>query len=301
MDLPEKKVHPSLSGLPPSTLISSGGLPSIKGYLSATSSETSSPSGKTETVNPYLKGSVAKAYDEHYDTDIVYEIEESVISQFLEPYCDGARVLDLGAGTGLVAELTLPESYVAVDSSEEMLNVLTAKFAADKHVTPFTVVGDLCTAEGLQHVFEQIEPLSPFDCITCLWSGHFVHSRLLLRMLTNLLVPTGTLIMHGNFARRADRSRPAYLSKAQKNMWVNQIEGNVETSEFFTPKKLKFDLEAEGLEDVKIQGMNAVPDWLTRRLPEAWAYHLMRRSLKVRAKWHWHGAAIGRKPANDRF
>ena len=285
MDSPEKGAHPSLSGSRRLTWLSSGSMRSMKAYQQATLSETSSQIGKIETMNPYTEQSIAESYDSHY-SEKIYKVENALMSHTLERYCDNARVLDLGAGTGLTAELTVPESYVAVDMSEAMLKVLTTKFAGDKTITPFTIVGNLCSIQGLNHVYNQLEPLAPFDIVTCLWAGHDIHSRLLLRMIYDLLTPYGTVFMHGNFPRRKNRS----ASPAQQD----------ETSDHFLPDKLYSDLVAENFEEVQIKGCNAIPDFLSRNLSEPTLFHAMRKSQKLPAKYHYHGVAIGRKPY-DRY
>lgn len=78
---------------------------------------------------------------------------------------DGARVLDFGCGTGLLAQKLSPrvEGVVALDTSTEMIRVLRAKIAKLGLSNIVPVDKPLETAIVSEHgLFER-----PFDIITC--------------------------------------------------------------------------------------------------------------------------------------
>lgn len=234
--------------------------------------------GRNMNETRYDGPQIAAQYDDFY-TKPVYRYENRIAEEVLKPYAFRSVVLDLGAGTGLVQELAHPLAYVAVDNSNEMLRVLTQKYSG-----VFTIVADLMTPAGLKHLDETATYVGPFDLITTLWAGHSFHSQELFNLLYSLLVPNGTIVYHGNFMRRRFRESPPFLDMTN------------EMDPAYKPSTLRNYLRVAGFKDVRTVGFNAVPDWITNRVPETAALKLMRASQHIPARFHFHGAVIGRKP-----
>lgn len=277
-------LYPNLQKLSPSdsrksTSTSSETSPKSTESPGRTSSGGPSQNGKNETLNPYEDQQIVDQYDETYVTKIG-QAEDRRIQRLLAPLAQSAHVLDIAAGTGLVLQLTQPALYAATDSSGLMLSKITAR-----HSSVFTVKADLNTEAGRQHLAEQIAPLAPFDLITCIFAGHLVHDRRLYETAFQLLTPGGTIVHHGNLIRRRRRSGDLYP------------DCNIhETDRQFTAKSLKQDLTSVGFQDVRVVGLNAVPDWITKALPGRLSLALMTASRHIPARWHFHAAGIGRKP-----
>ena len=201
------------------------------------------------------------------------------MENLISPLADCSALMDLGAGTGLVADLTEPFFYAAVDQSEAMLQELSGK-----HPGAFTVLTDLNTEAGITHLAKQVEPLKPFDLVTSLWTAHYIHQQGVYEMMLESLASGGTVLFHGNFPRRKARREPPAGSDDK------------EWDPLFTPKTLKAALLKAGFTDVKVRGMNAIPDWVTEHLPYWAAKKIMKWSQYIPARFHYHGAGIGRKP-----
>jgi SAM-dependent methyltransferase len=230
-------------------------------------------------LNPYDDPQVADRYDLHY-FGRVETAEDQTLQSAILPLAVSAVVLDLGAGTGLVKALTDPLAYVAVDSSAPMLQHLIST-----HPEVFTIQADLNTSAGIRHLMEEAAFIGPFDLVTCIFSGHFIHSRRLFKAAYELLTPGGMIVHHGNMPRRRFRRAGLYPE------WQN-----LETHPEYRADTLRERLTQAGFQDVRIVGMNAVPDWITRHLSPNTAFRLMSMSRHIPARWHFHAAGFGRKP-----
>lgn len=249
-----------------------------KAFQDRMSSGGPSPSGKSQNGKRYDGPQIADQYDEFY-TKPVYRYENQIVKDLMGPYVERSVVMDLGAGTGLVRELAEPQAYIAVDGSAEMLKVLIQKNSAT-----FTIQADLNTKEGIRLLDETATYVGPFDVVTALWAGHSFHSQQLFNLIYDHLVPNGTVIFHGNFMRRRFRESPPFLNMAE------------EVDPLFNPGQLEDYLTIAGFRDIRIVGFNALPDWMSNNLPEKVAIALMRSTRLLPARYHFHGAAIGRKP-----
>lgn len=220
---------------------------------------------------------VADFYDDVYN-DPIYWAENTVIERNLAPFAAGARVLDLGAGTGLVAELTDPAFYVAVDNSEDMLGRLR-----EKKVEAFTIVADLTTEEGIAQFRDTALTLGPFDLITSLWAVHYFPTLSLLKVCHELLVPGGSIWLHGNWPKRATRRAGVQGdSSIEYNPDWHAVAG-LELAEH------------AGFVDVCAVGTNAVPDrWLSKFHPDSMPWLIWLSQIR-NPKHHYHGAIAGRK------
>lgn len=228
---------------------------------------------------PYDKQQVVDQYDSHY-AGRIERVENERIQALLLPLAVSAVVLDLGAGTGLVKALTDPDTYVAADRSGPMLTRLT-----EQHPGTFTIRADLNRPSGIRHLINEARFLGPFDLITCIFSGHFIHAPTLFEAAFELLGPGGTVVHHGNMPRRRHRKAGLYAEWADLEIHPDYRTGTLRDS-----------LTAAGFEDVDVLGMNAVPDWITKALPDRLSLRLMTASRHIPARWHFHVAGIGRKP-----
>ena len=242
-------------------------------------SDGQSQNGKNDTLNPYDDPQVVNKYDDVY-VGKVSALEDARLQALLLPLATSATVLDLGAGTGLVAKLTDPFIYAAADGSGLMLSKIIERFPS-----AFTVQADLQKKRGIDHLVEQVAPLAPFDLVTCIFAGHLIHTDELFRAAFDLLAPGGTLVHHGNLMRRRRRAGDLYPDCAEH-----------ETSPTYTVPFLRHRLTDSGFEQVCVVGMNAIPDRITNMLPPALALRVMTVSSKIPARLHYHVAGIARKP-----
>jgi SAM-dependent methyltransferase len=249
-----------------------------KASLDQTYSGGPSPSGKSTNGKRYDGPRIADEYDDFY-TKPVYRYENEVVKSLIGPYTERSVVMDLGAGTGLVRELGDPLAYIAVDGSAEMLKVLV-----EKNSETFTIQADLNSSEGLRQLDETATYVGPFDVVVALWAGHSFHSQPLFNLIYDHLVPNGTIIFHGNFMRRRFRESPPFLDMSE------------EVDPAFSPRSLREYLTVAGFKDVRVTGFNALPDWISNRLPEKAGISLIRSTTHLPARYHFHGAGIGRKP-----
>lgn len=217
---------------------------------------------------------VAGHYDDVYSTPLA-RAENEVVQRHLAPLAADARVLDLGAGTGLVAELTDPAFYCAVDQSSEMLDKLRTKVEA------FTICADLTTEDGIAQFRDSAATVGPFDLVTSLWAIHDFPSLSLFRACHQLLVPGGTIWLHGNWLRRG--TRPAGAN------------GRVDFDPTFTPDAGIAFAEYAFFVDVRAIGTNAAPDSFVSRVHEDSMPFIIWASQLRRPKHHYHGAITGRK------
>ena len=221
-----------------------------------------------------LYGASANDYDRYYGGP-VEQTENRVLFDGLRQHLDGKDVLDLGAGTGLVADYCRPRRYTAVDISNPMLNVLHSK-----HPEAETWFADLDSA-SIQL------PDRQYDTAVAIFSAYWFHLPALLTALNSRLHPGGVVILHGVTPRRLKRPS-ADLGAVDPILWTDRVSA-------FTPTRVHAVLSAAGYTEVRMQGFNAVPDWISRRFGP-FSYPAMTASKMLPAHRHWHFAAIGRTP-----
>ena len=224
-------------------------------------------------IDPPDYDSIAVVYDDNYQRPVDLT-ENEVMGDVLRPICDGANILDLGCGTGLIRDLTAPNLYAGVDSSEGMLRQLTGK-----HPESYVVLADLNDHNERLNLLDILAPIAPFDAIVSLWSAYYFHSTELLTDLLRLLVPGGSVFLHGCFPR--ERNHYVFNGVRQDHLT-------------FSVEALQDECEAAGLSDVKVTGWNAFPDGLAATLPSFAMKRLQRLSERLPARWSYHGAVTGR-------
>lgn len=141
---------------------------------------------------------VADRYDGHY-TRPIDQWENTLAERILRPYVDHQIVLDLGAGTGWVADAMRPAGYVAVDASAGMLAVLE-----EKHPDAATVKERVGSPGWTDRI---PGPATGFDSVVSTWAAHdFPNLDAVLRDLLPLVRPGGHVILHGSSYRYKRRS-----------------------------------------------------------------------------------------------
>lgn len=220
-------------------------------------------------------------YDLHY-SDVIATAENKILQNLLGPLCDNASVLDIGAGTGLVADITEPSLYAATDISDDMLKVLTSK-----HPESFTACADLQTQSGINSFIEQVKVLAPFDVVTSVFAAHFMGSNqvTLLKALRDLLNPGGTLVWHGNWPARKRRAPGAGSRTVFEDLCIN-----------FDHRTSKQMVKEAGFVGIDVHRLNAFPDILANRVPNRSLRALIAGSKVIPSRLHYHGAIIAKKP-----
>jgi SAM-dependent methyltransferase len=109
-----------------------------------------------------LYDKVADNYDRFYG-DAECQVENDVIKNFLQANLQEGMVIDIGCGTGLMADmgLTQPRAYVGIDPSEKMLEVFK-----QKHPSYYACL-DHTTCEN--HMAERV--LAPTDNVVSLFGS----------------------------------------------------------------------------------------------------------------------------------
>ena len=244
-----------------------------------------SPFGRTPSGKPYNEPLVARSYNDFYSQP-VYEYENQVVRRVLEPLLESAAVLDLGAGTGLVLQLTNPAFYYAADSSAEMLQAILDNHLDSMSRTQreniFTIKADLQDPFDLRYLQEQCQYLGDIDVITALWAAHHFHEQETYDAMFQIVARSGTVFFHGNMPRRKYRRCPPWLKH--------------DYDKTFNPRTMKAQMKAAGFTDITVVGFNAVPDWLIRFIPSKWAAEIIWLTRLIPARYHYNAAVIGRKP-----
>lgn len=164
----------------------------------------------------------AEVYDDHYRRR-VDAAEDKVLYGWLRPFVDGRRVLDLGCGTGELAQHTNPAEYFGIDVSAGMLDKAAVKLGhpagrytakdfndwAEGDTSGFhrrTALLHGTLADHCDHLRSQGE----FDCVSSLWAfPHFQDPFRTLRLSYELVKPGGWLFVQGFAPRYAQR--PNYI------------------------------------------------------------------------------------------
>jgi len=217
---------------------------------------------------------VADEYDARYHSRID-EVEDRLLASYLRPFCDGANVLDLGCGTGLVRRLTRPNIYAGIDSSTGMLDRLTSK-----HPDAWITQGDLNDPADRFEALGVLAPMAPFDVIVSVFAAHYFHSVELLSDLLSLLTPGGTVILHGQFPRYERRTNYIFHGVCHDHLG-------------FIPAEAEADFRKAGLTGVRAEGWNVVNDKVAAQLSPSTLERMMRQSPRLPARWSYHGAVSG--------
>jgi SAM-dependent methyltransferase len=189
----------------------------------------------------------AADYDSHYER-ITDRAEDAVLSRYLRPLLNRRLILDLGAGTGLVADLTDPSGYIGVDSSPAMLARLM-----EKHPEAIAVEADLADPDGV----EMLAHFGPVDAIVSLWAAHYLALEDIIHKSASLLHAGGVLFLHGQGPRQKERQ--SYILSDERDEVIH-------LSLAFTPDRLLAAAEDAGFKHAQVVGFNAYPDAVTEQM-----------------------------------
>jgi predicted TPR repeat methyltransferase len=206
---------------------------------------------------------VASEYDGHF-TRPVDEWEDEFLAALLRPFTVGRSVLDLGCGTGWVADHCDPGAYTGVDASGPMLEEL-----ARKHPSASTVkasIGEHGWSRGLAG--------DSFDAITATWSLEYLGELPeLLTICTWLAAPGGVIALHGSLPRGHRRAHFSVKAAPYRPLGPHQVRE--------TCREL-------GIGRPVCTGTSALPDTWTRLGRRAWDAALrLPAGMHYSAMWAW--------------
>jgi SAM-dependent methyltransferase len=165
---------------------------------------------------------VADGYDGHFDRP-VDAWEDQRLAGFLAPMVDGADVLDLGCGTGWLLDHLTPASYVGLDASAAMLNLLL-----DKH--PYAEVYKCEVGSPGWLAGQRWEMASTdtglYDTVTATWAAeYFPHLGQLILQLSRLIRRGGHIALHGCQPRGSRRNHfiSHELAHTDRNFTLRQV------------------------------------------------------------------------------
>jgi SAM-dependent methyltransferase len=205
---------------------------------------------------------VADRYDSHFGRP-VDRWEDTRLAGVLARHVNGRRTLDLGCGTGWVADHCTPSAYTGLDASDAMLARCHAKHRGAR----------LIRADIGERGWANRVPDDLFDVITCTWSAHYLGDlTVLLTELRAFLDPLGpqAVILHGCGPRYSHR--PHYIANGDSHL-------------HFTPAAVKRAAAQAGWNPPRVTGCGALPDGLTWLGPLAW-----QAALAVPARCHYSAA-----------
>ena len=205
----------------------------------------------------------APGYDKRF-TRPIDGWEDEHLADLLRPAVAGRDVLDLGCGTGWVADHCSPGRYTGADCSAGMLAEL-----ARKHPGAETVK----VAVGSRGWTAMLPPGRPF-VVTATWSleylGDLAELLAALRMIT---APGGLLVLHGSMPRG---HRRAHFS-VKEAPW-----------EAIGPPQVRYASLAAGLRPPDCTGTSALPDGLAHLGRLAWRAALAAPAgMHYAALWTW--------------
>jgi predicted TPR repeat methyltransferase len=135
----------------------------------------------------------AADYDQHFRRE-VDRWEDEWLAELLRPHVDGRHVIDLGCGTGWVADHLEPARYTGIDRSGPMLAELGRKHP--EAVTAKAEIGSETWTTALP------AGLDRWEAATATWSLEYLGELPdLLWALTVLVEPGGVLALHGSLPR----------------------------------------------------------------------------------------------------
>jgi len=213
---------------------------------------------------------LAPEYDGHF-TRPVDHWEDKRLADILRPVVDGARVLDLGCGTGWLLDNCSPTAYTGVDNSPAMLAELTRKHPRAAVVK----------AEVGQPGWTEAIPQCWFDAITATWALQYLFPegsapslRSLLVTCRSMIRPGGVIAMHGYLPRY--RNRHHYIG------WPRNV-----------PPVVRWHItraatEGTGLSGPRLIGCGALPDAFAFNESAWWAaINLVPATMHYSGLWMW--------------
>lgn len=204
--------------------------------------------------------SIAGIYDLHFARP-VDRWEDARLAARLRPIVDGRDVLDLGCGTGWLADHCAPSAYTGVDESAAMLAELVRK-----HPGAATVKAAVGTAGWTVAV-----PQRAFDVITCTWALQYLGSLDVLLATLAALDP-GVIALHGYLPRY--RRRAHEITGAERPVT--------------DPHAIRGAGRLAGLPEPAVYGTGSLPDGLARyRVAWELAARLARAEWHYAALWTW--------------
>lgn len=199
----------------------------------------------------------AASYDGHFARP-VDRWEDERLAELLAPVVDGREVLDLGCGTGWLADHCSPAEYTGVDCSGPMIAEMTAK-----HPRAYGIKASVGGED-----WPRVIPFDDYDAITATWSLEYLGNlSALLRSLRELASPGTVLALHGSMPR--GHRREHFSVKAAPYLPIG-------------PHQLTMASRAAGLPDPRCTGTSALPDSLADLGRGAW-----RAALRVPAGMHY--------------
>lgn len=205
----------------------------------------------------------APGYDKRF-TRAIDGWEDEHLAELLRPYVAHRAVLDLGSGTGWVADHCDPASYTAADCSAGMLAEL-----ARKHPGAETVK----VAVGSPRWTLAI-PARRWPVITATWSLEYLGDLAeLLAALRMIAAPGGILALHGSMPRGHRREH----FSVKEAPW-----------EAIGPPQVRYASLAAGLRPPSCYGTSAMPDGLAHLGRAAWRAALLAPAgMHYAALWVW--------------
>jgi trans-aconitate methyltransferase len=216
---------------------------------------------------------VAARYDDHFGRP-VDRWEDARLARIAGRAADGRNVLDLGCGTGWIADHCHPATYTGVDSSAGMLAE-----CARKHPDATLVKADL----GDPGWPAELPSGRVYTAVTCTWAAHYFGDlAALLRTLSRLLTPGTPVVLHGQ--------APRYESR------VHYIQAGVGTGHrTFSRRAVAAAARAAGWPPPRVRRCGALPDRLTGHGGPV-AYALWAATLPAPAALHYSVAYTWRVP-----
>lgn len=261
------------SALERSTVINRADASLVYGVQDAPGTRPADEDGQAAGALPRLYTEMAPHYDGRYVSPECRSENIALWRAFVaEVPRSRPRVLDLGAGTGLVLDLglTKPDRYRAVDPAQGMLNELIRKYPAADDVWACSVgryrglVGELREAECLGPVGGQPGDADSFDVATALFSASYLSPEEL-RWVAFEAAPVAIMIHY----------RPGYLPgyELQSDAVRSEAEALAAAS-WVELERIRFDI-AQGHEHAsfKIRKFGADEQYVlsvVRQLPEAY-------------------------------
>ena len=156
----------------------------------------------------------AATYDGHFTRE-VDQWEDERLASLLRPVVDNRVVLDLGCGTGWVADHLAPLDYTGVDCSGPMLAELSRKHSAARTVKA-EIGADAWAAALPLH-------LGSYQVVTATWSLEYLGELDLLLSVLKVLAPGGVLALHGSLPRGHRRAHFSVKSAPYRPLGPHQV------------------------------------------------------------------------------
>lgn len=177
-------------------------------------------------------------FDKDHDTEIISQWEKTL--EYLLGADKKKSILDLGTGTGFLANLTAKLGYasVGVDISEEMLR-LAVKHAKEKQVNAVYMMGNVLELPFLEDTFDFI--------INCRLIWTLVEADKAIQEWKRVIKPGGKILCFNRMQEEAG------LTVFKENFYENELVDKELKIKTASMKELTALLERNGLEKVKIE------------------------------------------------